>query len=137
MILKEIQYFSQLGLDMENKFISLGDERILKLYNPDNYIFDLNNNYTNKPTIGFWSSPYWRFGKYLSDWHRWINEEDFHLDKFKIGMIFELKDTAKIYTINNCDDLKYLIDTYPLKNNPLNLKFFKLLDFKDISDHYV
>ena len=74
------------------KYIVLGKTELKKeLFNKD-----LTNDGINKPVGGLWSSPYTPDKKYISDWDRFCKEENFDKEDWSKGIIFKLKDNARI-----------------------------------------
>lgn len=61
-----------------------------------------------KPAGGLWASPYWSDNEYVSSWHEWCSSE---MPKWVSNdtVVLDIKDTAKVYTINSKKDLRNLI----------------------------
>lgn len=113
------------------KYLSTGIKEIKKeLFNPI-----ANLEYSNKPSGGLWSAPYRNMDVYKSDWMEFCIESDFNKENLKYGVIFELKENTKIYTIDKLEDLEILYNKYKAKdiNNAFNNK---RLDFEKISKEY-
>lgn len=65
-----------------------------------------------KPAGGMWASEYTPDEEYMSAWERCV-KEDLYIDKpLDYGIIFELTEDARVYTINNHDDLVRLWESY-------------------------
>lgn len=63
---------------------------------------DFSNHFINKPFGGLWASPVGsKFG-----WKDWCEREESHLEKLKIPFKFTLAPNAKIYVIDDFEDLK-------------------------------
>ena len=117
-----------------NRYITLGKKGVFnkKLIN-----FDLKNNLINKPRSAFWASPLWKDRAYLSDWHRFCIEENFYVGAYDFGFTFSLKEEAKIYVIDDVQDLEFLVNIYPLdKSLRFESKFFKFIDFEAVAVTY-
>lgn len=71
----------------------------------------------NKPNGCLWGSTYTPNKIYLSDWIRWVVDEDFHVDKYKEAISFTLKKNARICTIDTLEDYKNLMKKYSLIDN--------------------
>ena len=99
---------------------------------------DLTNDGINKPVGGLWSSPYTPGKKYISDWDRFCKEENFIKGDNSVGVIFSLKEEARIYTIDTKEDLDNLANKYPIvvKEN-LRYNFMSTIDFTKVSKDYV
>lgn len=111
------------------KYIVLGKTELKKeLFNKD-----LTNDGINKPVGGLWSSPYTPGKKYISDWDRFCKEENFDKEDWSKGIIFKLKDNARIYTIDSYEDLTVLVNKYP---NEKSIIRTDALDFNKIAEDY-
>lgn len=60
----------------------------------------------NKPSNALWGSTYTPREYYQSDWIRWCINEDFNIDKYSHGVIYNLHKSARILDISNPDDYK-------------------------------
>lgn len=56
----------------------------------------------NKPFGGLWASP---VDSKLS-WKKWCEDEKFHLEKLQVPFMFKISRDAKIYVIDDFEDLK-------------------------------
>ena len=111
------------------RYIVLGKTELKKeLFNKD-----LTNDGINKPVGGLWSSPYTPGKKYISDWDRFCKEENFDKEDWSKGIIFKLKDNARIYTIDSYEDLTVLVNKYP---NEKSIIRTDALDFNKIAEDY-
>ena len=83
--------------------------------------------------IGDGDSPYTPGKKYISDWDRFCKEENFDKEDWSKGIIFKLKDNARIYTIDSYEDLTVLVNKYP---NEKSIIRTDALDFNKIAEDY-
>lgn len=91
------------------------------------------NGYLNKPIGGLWACKYNENGEFKSEWHRWCyNEEPEWVRNY--GVVFELKENARIYIIDTEDDLNELLQKY--KTYALGEIRLATLDFEKIKDDY-
>ena len=89
------------------KYIVLGKTELKEeLFNKD-----LTNNGINKPKGGLWSSPYNK--DTISGWYQFCKDENFIKGDNSVGVIFSLKEEARIYTIDTKEDLDNLANKYP------------------------
>ncbi|MGL4774520.1 MAG: hypothetical protein ACRC2K_13245 [Clostridium sp.] len=111
------------------KYISLGRDWI------NNILFNSNlkNNKINKPIGGLWASPYHPKEEYISDWEEFCVESGFLLNTLDKGVIFELKKDARVYTIDEFNDLCFLYCHYKLFDSD---SYFELIDFERIAEKY-
>ena len=66
--------------------------------------------FLNKPNGCLWGSTMTPNDYYLSDWLRWVSEENFHIEKYEAGAIsFTLKKKAKVCEISSVEDYKNLM----------------------------
>lgn len=65
----------------------------------------------NKPAGSLWGSTFTPDEDYCSDWHRWSDQEEYAT--YTTGCIYQLKSTARVYTIDTVDDLVGLLKRYP------------------------
>ena len=72
---------------------------------------DLTNNGINKPKGGLWSSPYNK--DTISGWYQFCKEQNFVKADNTVGVIFTLKEEARVYTIDSKEDLDNLVNKYP------------------------
>lgn len=82
------------------------------------------HDFRNKPLGGIWASTYYEDEEYghFSDWIRYCvfdffrdekdNLMDEYLQKYKNGVIFEIKDSSKICEIDNISDYLRILETY-------------------------
>ena len=110
------------------KYIHLGREELSEFFfNPIK-----NQNNWIKPLGGLWCSEYRE--DIISNWYQWCDTENFHKEKLNNGVIFELKENAKIFVIDGYKDLLLLLEKYELKNEMSN--FLTSLDFESIAKDY-
>lgn len=94
---------------------------------------DLTNSGINKPKGGLWSSPYNK--DTISGWYQFCKDENFIKGDNSVGVIFSLKEEARIYTIDTKEDLDNLVNKYP--NDVLEiLKEIAGLNFIAVSKDY-
>ena len=94
---------------------------------------DLTNNGINKPKGGLWSSPYNK--DTISGWYQFCKEQNFVKADNTVGVIFTLKEEARVYTIDSKEDLDNLVNKYP--NDVLEiLKEIAGLNFIAVSKDY-
>ena len=94
---------------------------------------DLTDNGINKPKGGLWSSPYNK--DTISGWYQFCKEENFVKADNTVGVIFTLKEEARVYTIDSKEDLDNLVNKYP--NDVLAiLKEIAGLNFIAVSKDY-
>lgn len=74
----------------------------------------------NKPSGGVWASPIVS----KNGWADWCNANDFRLKTLSKHFLFSLKPNAKIYVIDDLDDLKRISTTinYQLQQKTINFK---------------
>ena len=95
-----------------DKIISLGiDELRRDVFHPHTKSNELELYYLNKPYGSLWGSTYTPDDKYVSDWERWADGEDFA--HYTYGIVYELKRDARVYTIDSLDDFVELLKMYP------------------------
>lgn len=94
---------------------------------------NVKNSWHNKPMGGLWGSEYTPNSEFISPWYEWCDNEMPDWTK-EYGVVFELKDSARIYTINTHEDLVNLYNKYNNTNN-IN-KITKLIDFEKVSKDY-
>ena len=89
------------------------------------------DNYTFKPTGGFWSSTLKNNAYNISDWFNYLlDERDLARKKdIKHATVFTLKNNAKILEINNPEDIVELSKKYPSYHHLLN--FYKELTYRN------
>lgn len=80
------------------------------------------NNYSFKPTGGFWSAKYLGGCMHISDWYDYLEDADYIAmqKNVKDGVVFTLKDDAKILTISNAESIRKLAQEYPSYHHILN-----------------
>ena len=92
-----------------------------------------------KPEGGMWASEYTPDEEYMSDWERCV-KEDLGIDKpLDYGIIFELTENARVYTINNYDDLVRLWESYHFTSpyeGVMSYSSDMLYDFEAMSKDY-
>lgn len=117
---------------MNNKWLTIGIEEISDILwnNPQ-------NQHDNKPFGGLWASPYIEHGQYKSAWDKWCTYEMPNRVK-NYGVLFELKEDSKIYTIDSADDLKELLSKYENKQSLLygTITSFAIIDFEALAKDY-
>ena len=96
---------------------------------------NLTNNGINKPKGGLWSSPYNK--DTISGWYQFCKDENFIKGDNSVGVIFSLKEEARIYTIDTKEDLDNLANKYPIvvKEN-LRYNFMSTIDYTKVSKDY-
>ena len=115
----------------ESKFRSATDKI------PEGY-YDIS--YLNKPNGCLWGSTMTPNDYYLSDWLRWVSEEEFHVEKYEVGAIsFVLKKKARVCEISSVEDYKNLMKKYFKKK--YRYKLFdrdntKIIDWEMLSRDY-
>ena len=94
----------------------------------------------NKPNGCLWGSTMTPNDYYLSDWLRWVSEEEFHIEKYEAGAIsFTLKKKAKVCEISSVEDYKNLMKKYfkkKYKNEPYDRNNAKIIDWEMLSRDY-
>lgn len=101
-----------------SKFISLGKKCIsADLFKPVE-----NVEYMNKPQYGFWGSPFIQEGNTItSPWVEWCEESGWGDEEYyENAVIFSLKSSAKIFTLDNFTELKQIPKQY-LMPSPIKL----------------
>ena len=70
--------------------------------------------YVNKPLqgTGFWASR----KNATNGWKEWCISEDFYTQNLEVYTVFELTDDARVYIVNNKQDVDYLKQKYSLPN---------------------
>ena len=70
--------------------------------------------YVNKPLqgTGFWASR----KNVTNGWKEWCISEDFYTQNLEVYTVFELTDDARVYIVNNKQDVDYLKQKYSLPN---------------------
>jgi hypothetical protein len=91
------------------------------------------NRQFNKPDGGAWACKYTPDKEYISSWQEWCNEENFTTGRMDIGVVFNLSDNARIYTINKYEDLEWLMERYKDKDSYPTIPTF---DFEKLSMDY-
>lgn len=111
------------------KYISIGIDSFNKdlWEKPENCIFV-------KPIGGLWASKYTPDSEYLSSWHRFCVYSEFSRGNTNKAIMFNLKDNARICTIDSLNDLRSLMIKY--RNNDVPLPFLNYLDFEKISEKF-
>ena len=94
---------------------------------------DLTNNGINKPKGGLWSSPYNK--DTISGWYQFCKEQNFIKADNTVGVIFTLKEEARIYTIDTKEDLDNLANKYPIVVKE-NLRYNFMIDYTKVSKDY-
>lgn len=97
--------------------------------------------YLNKPNGCLWGSTMTPNAEFLSDWVRWVWQEDFHIGKYKKGISFTLKKKSRICTIDTPEDYKNMMKTYSklmytegeYRNSSVNRR---IIDFKKLANDY-
>jgi len=102
------------------------------------------NNYQFKPTGGFWASNHIHNAYVISEWFTYLTKEAPSIARYKDlnnAIIFSLKDTAKILTVNNAKQVLELSSKYPSYHHILN--FHKeinnkstIFDYEKLSQDY-
>jgi len=99
----------------------------------------INNSHSNKPRGGLWVSPYYPDREYISGWHEWCSSEMEHWLS-NDSVVLELKDDAKIFTINSQEDLIEFIKIVGIAEDELTsklgLKFLTYPDFEKVSQMF-
>lgn len=109
------------------KFLTIG----IKSIDKDKFIEPKNNNFV-KPTGGLWASPYTPGNMCISPWYEWCSYEMPHWIE-NHGVVFELKDNAKVLVINSKEDLKKTFEKYKYDSD---IAIFQILDFEKIAQDY-
>lgn len=80
------------------------------------------NNYSFKPSGGFWSAKYLGGCMHISDWYDYLEDADFIAmqKNLKDGVVFKLKKDTKVLTISTKEDIKKLAKKYPSYHHILN-----------------
>ena len=94
---------------------------------------DLTNNGINKPKGGLWSSPYNK--DTISGWYQFCKEQNFIKADNTVGVIFTLKEEARVYTIDSKEDLDNLANKYPIVVKE-NLRYNFMIDYTKVSKDY-
>ena len=83
----------------------------------------------------FWEEcPWTESGESFYKWlDRFCKEENFDKEDWSKGIIFKLKDNARIYTIDSYEDLTVLVNKYP---NEKSIIRTDALDFNKIAEDY-
>lgn len=125
---------------MKQKYVTIGIPTISK--NIFRNILRPVNNFSFKPSGGLWASDYNEF--ILSSWYYHLVNENQSLQCIKnteVGVIFTLKNSANILTINNSKQVIELAEKYPSYHHllgyykDLNSKE-KIFDFEELSRIY-
>ena len=114
---------------MKKKWVTLGKKSLNKEY----FIKPRNRSHFIKPLGGLWASPLKIQGNFISAWHEWCyyNMEEWLDDN---AVVYELKDNAKILTIDSLNDLEEV-----LKTDYVDSKFGtseKNLNFQTLANKY-
>jgi len=106
-----------LNIDFPKTHIILGITEL----NKENFNEIKNRPCFNKPFGGLWASPYYPNNEYVSAWHEWCSyeQEDWITND---SVIIKIKESSKIYTINNQNDLIKLIDIVGIIEDDLTNK---------------
>ena len=121
-------------MNQKYKYISFRKKDISE----DKFIPVINQEFFCKPKGGLWGSPYTPDGEYLSEWHRFTIEE-FKSAFSENAVLFNLKETARIYTIDSMQDLIRFTNKYSLEPTvdiPIKHGFLKCWDFERASEDY-
>lgn len=113
------------------KYISFRKKDISEIYfNPIK-----NQEYFCKPSGGIWASTYTPNDKYLSEWHEFCCE-NFWSSISENAVVFNLKTEAKIYTIDNMEDLVRFTEKYEFKGPIPEIFSIKCYDFERAAKNY-
>jgi len=96
-----------------------------------------NNSGSNKPRGGLWASPYYPDKEYISGWHEWCSSEMEHwLSNYSV--VLEIKDDARVFVIDNQEDLINFINIVGIAEDELTskLKFFAYPNFEKVSQMF-
>lgn len=105
---------------------------VTDLLHLDEDVRSVANGYNSiKPTGGLWTSTY--NNEYGSDWIQWCESEEFSTTKGHDGFLLYPDHEAKIFTIDDLDDLINLFNDYELNNQET---YSKALNFERISQEY-
>ena len=118
---------------MEYKYLTLGKKAITK-----ESWDDIKNEVFVKPFGGLWASCYIEKGEFKSQWHEFavkgLSSKDYNY-----GVVFNLKENAKIYIIDTYDDFANLLkdnkESTELDELFKSLKF-SFLDFEKLATTY-
>lgn len=106
------------------------------------FVSPINRPCFNKPYGGLWGCHYDPqydiSGQCASSWINWCNDENFNTETLDKGIIYSLKEEARIYTIDTYSDLEAIINKYPYRDKTLNIDglFSPTIDFKAIQQEY-
>jgi len=91
----------------------------------------IKNNLGNKPRGGLWASPYHPDKEYISGWHEWCSSEMDHWLS-NDSVVLEIKEDARIFTIDSQDDLIEFIKIIGIAEDELTKTLkFKMLSYPD------
>lgn len=68
--------------------------------------------FLNKPFGSLWGSTFTPSEEFCSDWDRWCTAEQYEM--YVSGVLYTLKESARIYTIDSIEDFIFLLKKYPL-----------------------
>lgn len=109
-----------------NEYITFGQTKLIEeLWDqPSNHKF-------NKPDGGLWASKYTPDNRYVSSWQKFCITKDFRTEKMNNGVVFNLINSARVYTIDTYNDLEWLMKKYEDNFSP-----YHTLDFEKLSIDY-
>lgn len=109
------------------QYIHLGRDELSNLFfNPVK-----NNNCWIKPFGGLWCSEYNE--NTISSWYEWCKRESFKECTLDFGVVFDIKENAKIFVIDKYTDLLRLLEEYELKSISYSICS---IDFEKLSKDY-
>lgn len=109
-------------------FVHYGQER----YMPEWFSEIKNRNGSwNKPRGGLWCS----FERSPRNWARWCKAENFHVDDLNISFKVKIKLGARIFSISNVSDLKYIPIKEGYESRP-SYSYNIAPDFEELAKHY-
>jgi len=92
-----------------------------------------------KPHGGFWTSTYLPNDKFASDWVNWCFREMPEWIEDEEATLIDISPKARIYVIDNCEDLMNLLGDYPFKHpyiTKITQTHFAYMDWEKISENY-
>lgn len=95
--------------------------------------------YLNKPNGCLWGSTKVYDKWYMSDWLRFVSDEDFYVEKYQKAIGFTLKKKTRICTINTVEDYRNIMKRYSkkkFKDKPLDRFNSLVIDWEALALDY-
>lgn len=94
--------------------------------------------FLNKPNGCLWGSTLLHDDLYKSDWLRWVDGENFHVELYKNGISFTLYKKARICTVDSLESYLELIREYGILDTMNSMPDYKkyTVDWIELTKHY-